>query len=436
MAPSALFSAGRPFHPLRISGRPLRCQGNDSLTTFVDGPLEGTMGPTEATTSSGSDDAKDVDVDGLREALNKAKKDLEVARLNSTMFEEKAQRISESAIALKDRADGAQRDVSVAVAMLQEVISKEADAKEAVQKATMSLSMSKARLQLAAEAMEAKRGSVGQMEDSFEGVEEEAFVSAREEIKDCQAALSKCEEELRCIQEKKTELQGEVDRLTELAEKALLDASKAEEDVANIMVLAEQAVALEMEAAQRANDAELVLQKAEKAVSSADTVVDPAPLAEQKSIEDDHGSELYKVISSDGADDITDRDEVSSIERLMIGDLAVEGIEKFEPSREISDEVSGDKLLVEPQKEAEPEIDNKSSKQGKKQEIERKESTKGPLSAPKALLKRSSRFFSASFFSSKVDGEFTPTSVFQVLMASVQKQAPKLVVGVLLLGAG
>jgi chromosome segregation ATPase len=436
MAPSALFSAGRPFHPLRISGRPLRCQGNDSLTTFVDGPLEGTMGPTEATTSSGSDDAKDVDVDGLREALNKAKKDLEVARLNSTMFEEKAQRISESAIALKDRADGAQRDVSVAVAMLQEVISKEADAKEAVQKATMSLSMSKARLQLAAEAMEAKRGSVGQMEDSFEGVEEEAFVSAQEEIKDCQAALSKCEEELRCIQEKKTELQGEVDRLTELAEKALLDASKAEEDVANIMVLAEQAVALEMEAAQRANDAELVLQKAEKAVSSADTMVDPAPLAEQKSIEDDHGSELYKVISSDGADDITDRDEVSSIERLMIGDLAVEGIEKFEPSREISDEVSGDKLLVEPQKEAEPEIDNKSSKQGKKQEIERKESTKGPLSAPKALLKRSSRFFSASFFSSKVDGEFTPTSVFQVLMASVQKQAPKLVVGVLLLGAG
>jgi hypothetical protein len=435
VAPSALFSAGRPFHPLRSSGRPLRCQGNDSLTAFLDGPLEGTKGPTEATTSSGSDDAKDVDVDGLREALNKAKKDLEVARLNSTMFEEKAQRISESAIALKDRADGAQRDVSEAVAMVQEVISKEADAKEAVQRATMSLSMSKARLQLAAEAMEAKRGSVGQMEDSFEGVEEEAFVSAQEEIKDCQAALSTCEEELRCIQEKKTELQSELDRLTELSEKALLDASKAEEDVANIMVLAEQAVALEMEAAQRANDAELVLQKAEKAVSSADTVLDLPPLAEQKCIEDGRDSELYEF-SSDGADDITDRDEVSSIERLMIGDLAVEGIEKLESSREISDEVSGDKLLVEPQEEAEPEIDNTSSKQGKKQEIERKEFTKGPLSAPKALLKRSSRFFSASFFSSKVDGEFTPTSVFQGLMTSVQKQAPKLVVGVVLLGAG
>jgi len=83
---------------------------------------------------------------------------------------------------------------------------------------------------------------------------------------------------------------------------------------------------------------------------------------------------------------------------------------------------------------SEPDADK--SKQGKKQETERKEYTKEPLSAPKALLKRSSRFFSASFFSSKVDGKFTPTSVFRGLMTSVQKQAPKLVLGILLLGAG
>ncbi|GJN25997.1 hypothetical protein PR202_gb13888 [Eleusine coracana subsp. coracana] len=450
MVASALPSAGGPFHlasrrawPLRVSGRPLRCQGNDSVA-YADGPLEGSKGSSEASddeaTSSGSDEekggTKEVDVDGLREALNKSRKDLEVARLNSTMFEEKAQRISESAIALKDRADSAQRDVSAAVTTVQEIISEEADVKEAVQRATMALSMAEARLQLAAEAMEAKRGSVGQMEVSFEGVEEEALVSAQEEIKDCQAVLSKCEEELRHIQERKRELQNEVDRLTELAEKALLDASKAEEDVANIMVLAEQAVALEMEAAQHANDAELALQKAEKAISSVDTVVDLPPLAEeQKSIEEDHDSEVSEY-SSDGIYDISDRDEVSSIERLMIGDLAVEGIEKLESSREISDEVSSDKLPVEPQKETEPEIDNKPSKQGKKQETERKELTKGPFSAPKALLKRSSRFFSASFFSSKADGEFTPTSVFQGLMTSVQKLAPKVVVGVLLLGAG
>ncbi|XP_025823309.1 K(+) efflux antiporter 1, chloroplastic isoform X2 [Panicum hallii] len=440
-----------PMHgsPLvfRIRGRPAppRCQGNDSLA-YVDGPLEGTKGSgevndDEATSSVSDDDEKggpssgrEVDVDGLREMLQRLRKELEVARLNSTMFEEKAQRISESAIALKDRADSAQRDVSAAVATVQEIISKEADAKEAVQKSTMALSMAEARLQLAAEELEVKRGSVGPMEVSFEGVEEESLASAQEEIKDCRVVMWKCEEELRHIQEKKMELQKEVDRLTELAEKALLDASKAEEDVANIMVLAEQAVALEMEAAQRANDAELALHKAEKAISSVDTVVElPSPAEEQKSAEEDSVSEGYEY-SSDGMDDVSVRDEVSNIERLMVGDLAVEGIEQLEPSREISDEASSDKMLVEPQKEAEPDVDK--SKQGKKQETERKEYTKEPLSAPKALLKRSSRFFSASFFSSKVDGEFTPTSVFRGFMTSVQKQAPKLVVGILLLGAG
>uniref|UniRef100_A0A0D9WBC2 DNA mismatch repair protein MSH3 n=1 Tax=Leersia perrieri TaxID=77586 RepID=A0A0D9WBC2_9ORYZ len=424
---------------LRTRGKALRCQGNDSLA-YVDGPLEGTNGSVVDTNedeanSAGLDEEKkgdNDDTENLSELLQKARKELEVARLNSTMFEEKAQRISESAIALKDRADKAQSDVSSAVATVQEIISKEDDAKEAVRKATMALSMAEARLQLASEALDAKRGSVGPMEVSIDDVEEEALASAQTEIKECQESLSKCEEELRRIQDKKMELQKEVDRLTELAERALLDASKAEEDVANIMVLAEQAVALEMEAAQRANDAELALQKAEKAISTVDAVVDlPATAEEQVSGEEDTVSEVYDY-SSDGIDGISERDEVSNVERLIVGDLAAEGIEQLESSREMSDEESTDKLLVESQKEAEPDIDK--SKQGKKQEIERKESP--PSNASKASLKRSSRFFPASFFSSKADGEFTPTSVFKGLMKSARKHAPKLVVGIVLLGAG
>ncbi|KAL5214875.1 hypothetical protein ABZP36_004027 [Zizania latifolia] len=419
---------------LRARGTALRCQGNDSLP-YVDGPLEGTNGSVEnndEANSSGLDEEKSVDAENLSEMLQKARKELEVARLNSTMFEEKAQRISESAIALKDKADNAQKDVSSAVSTLQEIISKEDDAKEAVQKATMALSMAEARLQLAAEALDEKRGSVGPMEVSVDDVEEEALASAQEGIKECQESLSKCEEELQRIQEKKMELQKEVDRLTELAEMALLDASKAEEDVTNIMVLAEQAVALEMEAAQCANDAELALQKAEKVISSVDAVVELPTLAdEQTSGEEDNVSEVYDY-SNDGIYDISERDEVSNVERLMVGDLAVEGIEQFESSYEMSDEESTDKLVVESQKEAEPDIDK--SKQGKKQEIERKESA--PLNAPKASLKRSSRFFPASFFSSKVGGEFTPTSVFKGLMKSAKKHAPKLVLGIVLLGAG
>ncbi|VAH54746.1 unnamed protein product [Triticum turgidum subsp. durum] len=412
---------------LRRTG-PARCQGNDSLA-YVDGPLEGTKG-SSSSSSEGSDEAAGsdgeerarsaaaVDVDDLRDLLQKARKELEVARLNSTMFEGKAQRISESAIALKDRADSAQTEVSAAVATVQEIISKEDDAKEAVRKATMALSMAEARLQLAAEALDAKRGSVGQLEVSLDDVEEEALASAQEEIKGCQASLSKCEEELGRVQGKKMELQKEVDRLTEFAERALLDASKAEEDVSNIMVLAEQAVALEMEAAKRANDAELALQKAEKAVES---VVELVPAADgHMSDEEDDLSDVYDY-SGDGMLDISERDEVSNVERLMqISDLAAEGIEPLESSNEMPVEERSDKLLVEPQKEAEPDVDK--SKQGKKQE------------SSKSSLKRSSRFFSASFFSSKSDGEFTPTSVFRGLTKSARKQAPALVAGILLIG--
>ncbi|XP_037480110.1 K(+) efflux antiporter 2, chloroplastic-like [Triticum dicoccoides] len=428
---SGLFYAAPNHARLRLTRTgSARCQGNDSLA-YVDGPLEGTKG-SSSSSSEGSDEAAGsdgeerarsaaaVDVDDLRDLLHKARKELEVARLNSTMFEGKAQRISESAIALKDRADSAQTEVSAAVATVQEIISKEDDAKEAVRKATMALSMAEARLQLAAEALDAKRGSVGQLEVSLDDVEEEALASAQEEIKGCQASLSKCEEELGRVQGKKMELQKEVDRLTELAERALLDASKAEEDVSNIMVLAEQAVALEMEAAKRVNDAELALQKAEKAVES---VVELVPAADgHMSDEEDDLSDVYDY-SGDGMADISERDEVSNVERLMqISDLAAEGIEPLEPSNEMPVEERGDKLLVEPQKEAEPDVDK--SKQGKKQE------------SSKSSLKRSSRFFSASFFSSKSDGEFTPTSVFRGLMKSARKQAPALVAGILLLGAG
>jgi hypothetical protein len=310
---------------------------------------------------------------------------------------------------------------------VQEIIGKEDDAKEAVRKATMALSMAEARLQLASEALDAKRGSVGQLEVSLDDVEEEALASAQEEIKGCQASLAKCEEELRRVQGKKMELQKEVDRLTELAERALLDASKAEEDVSNIMVLAEQAVALEMEAAKRANDAELALQKAEKAISLVDSVVELVPPAEGQLSEEEYDiSDVYDY-SGDGVADASERDEVSNVERLMqFGDLAAEGIEQLESSYEMSTEERGEKSLVEPQKEAEPDLDK--SKQGKKPDTERKES--------KSSLKRSSRFFPASFFSSKSDGEFTPTSVFQGLMKSARKQAPVLITGILLLGAG
>ncbi|KAL6960816.1 hypothetical protein U1Q18_038580 [Sarracenia purpurea var. burkii] len=57
-----------------------------------------------------------------------------------------------------------------------------------------------------------------------------------------------------------------------------------------------------------------------------------------------------------------------------------------------------------------------------------------PFNAPKAFLKKSSRFFSASFFSSE-GTEFIPASLFHGLIEYVRKQLPKLIVGSLFIGA-
>ncbi|XP_072964792.1 K(+) efflux antiporter 2, chloroplastic [Typha angustifolia] len=423
----------------------LKCQSNDSLA-FIDSnnqnvedmqrPPDEDTKASDAETSSSVDEEKDThQLVDLKELLQKACKELEVAQLNSTMFEEKAQRISETAISLKDKAENAWQDVSTSVSVIQEIIDEETTAKEAVQKATMALSMAEARLQLAKEAMKEISAS---SEPAPQIDEDEAILSAQEEIKDCQASLANCEDELRQIQTKKAELQKEVDRLSEIAEKAQLNALKAEEDVANIMLLAEQAVALELEATQRVNDAELALQKADKAIPSAE----PAEL-QSPSSEDQLSSEetVLEELNKDAGSDITIvRDEMPNGDSLLTGDVAAQSVEELKSFDDLHDQENG-KLILESQKEAEAELEKaKNVSQAKKQEVQQKDLTKensSSPSSPKALLKKSSRFFSASFFSFEVeDEELTPASIFHELISSARKQAPKLILGIMFLGMG
>ncbi|KAE8662487.1 Detected protein of unknown function [Hibiscus syriacus] len=173
----------------------------------------------------------------LRELVQKAMEELEAVHLNSRMFEEKAQKISEAAIALKDQVTNAWNDVSSALNVMQYIVNEEYIAKEAVQKATMALCLAEARLQ---------------------------------------GKLANYEAELRQVRIKKEELQKEVERLNKVAEKAQMDALKAEEDVANIMLLAGQAVAFEVEAIKRVNDAEIALKRAEKFLSNLTVDTDEA----------------------------------------------------------------------------------------------------------------------------------------------------------------
>ncbi|KAK8474821.1 hypothetical protein V6N12_065879 [Hibiscus sabdariffa] len=436
------------FYSLHDVSKPrgvrLHCQGNDSLA-YADGNGRNVefVESSDGSSSNGLGEERTGEVETpsvgeLRELLQKAMNELEVACLNSRMFEEKAQKISETAIALKDEAANAWNDVNSTLNMVQDVVNDECIAKEAVQKAIMALSLAKARLQVATDSSGESDVEIDVREDNGT-----PLAAAQYQIRECQEKLANCEAELRHLQSKKDELQKEVDRLNGVAEKAQMDALKAEEDVANIMLLAEQAVAFELEATQRVSDAEIALQRAEKSLSN--LTVDTAEaalgqvLAEETVVEED--------ISPGGPSDVIverERDALVNGDTVVaeptadiLSDKARKSSEDLKQYDDLSDHENGIPVSDSP-KEAEIEAEKSKNLQPKKPESQ-KELTRetSPPNSPKSLLKKSSRFFPASFFSFTDDGtEFTPSSVAQSLLESARKHIPKLVVGVLLLGAG
>ncbi|XP_074374434.1 K(+) efflux antiporter 2, chloroplastic-like [Apium graveolens] len=439
-----------------------KCQGNDSVAFISDNSR---MGSTESSdqesTIFGSDgsleensavqeeDASDVpSLEDLQELLQKARKELEVARANSTMFEEKAHRISEKAIALKDEAENARNDVNSILRSLEEIENEEGIAKQTVHEAMTALSLADARLQFASDLLEIAKQRSGSMELESNSLrkDEEAILAALNDIKACEATLLDCEAELKQVQIKKDKLQKELQGLKWVAEKAESDAVKAEEDVANIMLLAEQAVALEVEATQRVNDAEIALQRAEK--NSPALLLDCSesiPQNRSLSQEQDLSEEVFteeKANYEHFVDNIVikskdvKRETTSLISDVLLDSQFEIGTQNFKDS---SNQDNGRLSTTTLPKETEIEAEKSKNTVQKQKAETRKDLAKDspPLSAPKALLKKSSRFFSASFFSFDVDGtEFTPASLFHGFVELGKKQFPKLVLGLLLAGSG
>lgn len=434
------------------------CQGNDSLAyvngngrnvEFIESSDEsprvdgGELNDSREEEGRG-EEVEVLSLDELRELLQKAIRELEAARLNSTVFEEKAQKISEAAIALQDEAAIAWNDVNSTLDTVQEIVNEECIAKEAVQNATMALSLAEARLQVAVESLDAAKRGNDSLEGSRESDEEnnideekKALLVAQEEIKECQENLANCEIGLRRLQSKKEELQMEVDRLNEVAEKAQLNALKAEEDVANIMLLAEQAVAFELEATQRVNDAEIALQRADKSLSGSyldsQEIIQGQVLSDEVFVEEENVVQgVYEVSVERDSDVPLDGD--SLVVKPLPDSPSKQSSEDLSQYDDLSDHENG-KLSLDSPKEAELEAEkSKTVVQMKKLDTQKETSHSN---VPKASLKKSSRFFSASFFSFTVDGtELTPASVFQGFMESARKQWPKLIVSLLLFGAG
>ncbi|CAH2039340.1 unnamed protein product [Thlaspi arvense] len=423
---------GRRFKPIPFGFRS-HCHGNDSLAGVDPNPgFSESNDESEAATSREEKDEA-ASLEELRVLLHKATRELEVARLNSTMFEEKAQRISETAIALKDQAASVWDEVNKTLDVMRDTVDEESVAKEAVQKATMALSLAEARLQVVVESLDVGGGNgISEASEKIDDVDdkEEAILAAKDDIKECQVNLANCEAQLSGLLSKKDELQKEVDKLNELAETIQISALKAEEDVANIMKLAEQAVAFELEATQRVNDAEIALQKAEKSL-----FISQAP--EETPLQDE-------VVLSSNIEDVSHQverespvdEDLSAVQNIadLVPDKVGHTAHKLAQPHDSSDHENG-KPSVEPSKVVEADSEKpKIVVPTKKQETQKDLPKEGSSpNTPKASFNKSSRFFSASFFSSNPDGN---TTVFASLVASVKQQWPKLVLGVALLGAG
>ncbi|KAJ0235636.1 K(+) efflux antiporter 1 [Hirschfeldia incana] len=396
----------------------IRCQSSDDVES-----------------SETNDQCEDVTVENesdgleeLRELLHKAIKDLEVARLNSTMFEEKAQRISETAIALKDEAAGVWLQVNQTLDLIRDTVDEQSIAKEALQNATMALSLAEARLQIVEESLEEAEASqeTGTRDDLED--QEEALLAARDDIRQCRVNLANCEAQLSSLESKKDVLQRQVDKLNDLSETIQMNALKADEDVANIMKLAEQAVAFELEATQRVNDAQIALQIAEKSLSTSQTSEET-----QGQLSDEETLLGGEVVLLSNIEDASHQFEVES---SVHGDISpVQNTADHLPDKSDSSDLENGKPSVESSKVVESDSEkSKNVGQAKKQETQKDLPKEGSsLNAPKSSFNKSSRFFPASFFSSNPDGT---TTVFASLVDSVKQQWPKLVFGVALLGAG
>ncbi len=99
--------------------------------------------------------------------------------------------------------------------------------------------------------------------------EEEELDIAKADLKACELAITRVEAELAQIQMEKMDLQKKATQLSNAAQLVKDAAAAADEDVASAMLSAEEAVALEVKAAERVSDAEIALQKADILVESA-----------------------------------------------------------------------------------------------------------------------------------------------------------------------
>ncbi|CAK9860697.1 unnamed protein product [Sphagnum jensenii] len=388
----------------------------------------------------------------LKELLRLAKEDLEMARTNSTRLEVEAQTAAEKALALWDQVADAERAADAAISQIESIVSKELAVEDNVKTARaafvaaeepsiMDLEESVDNVKAlttdpsGAEEAEQKKETLGRKTITQE---EEELDIAKADLKACELAITKVEAELAQIQMEKMDLQKKATQLSNAAQLVKDAAAAADEDVASAMLSAEEAVALEVKAAERVSDAEIALQKA-------DILVESAAQAAAALSRVEISVKLPQQIFNTADGPLLETDDYLILQKVKQGimeEVVDKDLRTATPSASLNfvdNPPTVDKHSKEDtnkrgdstSKEAEVEKAKSAAQQPKKSES----SVKEPA-IPKSSTKKSSRFFSASYFSSGDEAEFAPSTVFSGLGMLVREHLLKVVVGMALLLAG
>ncbi|CAM6018307.1 unnamed protein product [Sphagnum balticum] len=388
-------------------------------------------------------------VPNLREMLRVAIEDLETARANSTRIEEETQNVAEKALALRDQVADAEQAADAAIAQIEYILAKELAARESVAAARAAFAAAEENMKRAEKALEAtglklkieNNGSASTM-DTLEDMdgrktlaeEEGELEMAKAELKASELAITRLEAELAQIQTEKSELQKKAMQLSEAAQLVKDAAAAADEDVASAMLRAEEAVAMEVKAAERVSDTEIALQKAE-------TLAESTSQADAAVLQVDISEDLLQQVSKTANGPLLETDDYIILQKVKQGEVVDKDLRTATSSASLNSVETSAVVDKHPKEEANKRGDtnSKEAEAEKAKSAGQPKKSESPVKEPtvaKSSTKKSSRFFSASYFSSGDEAEFAPSTVFSGLATLVREQLPKVVVGMALVLAG
>lgn len=392
----------------------------------------------------------------LKELLRLALEDLEMARKSSERLAEKARKMGEKAMTLSEEAADAERAANEAKAEVDEIHRQESEGEVALAATSSAFEAAQEHVQRAKNALKDAQLEVGSEETSASKrqdasteeakLEENQEIGSEDKVEKCEkeleaaiAALREREadyakrgEELSRIQFSKVEIQEKAARLNEIFESAKSAANSADSEVAIAMSLAEESVAMEVEAAQRVSDGVIALQKAQgsgKDAAQAASALAAVDIAEKLSAQVAKTAEV-RLLESELTQD-------SDYEREGIAAEAEDKMEEMQSLQEWASSISSSVVEATTPVEKQVKQSDDESSTKKEEEAAKEAEAKAPKKPePKSSTKRSSRFYSASYFSTDDEGEFSPSKLFSELASVARAQLGKVVIGAALLLAG